>query len=114
MGIVGESGAGKSTIGNAIIGLLEPPGELISGDITLDGVQINKNNIKSLRGSKIGMIFQDFKLLNKVTKLRCFENGNLSLNLILNFLKLCSVMYVGGITFLKPRTNLNLGRTTSL
>ena len=59
MGIVGESGAGKSTIGNAIIGLLEPPGELISGDITLDGVKINKNNIKSLRGSKIGMIFQD-------------------------------------------------------
>ena len=58
-GIVGESGAGKSTIGNAIIGLLEPPGELISGDITLDGVKINKNNIKSLRGSKIGMIFQD-------------------------------------------------------
>ena len=48
-GIVGESGAGKSTIGNAIIGLLEPPGELISGDITLDGVKINKNNIKSLR-----------------------------------------------------------------
>ena len=58
-GIVGESGAGKSTIGNAIIGFLEPPGELISGDITLDGVKINKNNIKSLRGSKIGMIFQD-------------------------------------------------------
>ena len=37
LGVVGESGAGKSTVGNAIIGLLEPPGEMTAGEVHLAG-----------------------------------------------------------------------------
>ena len=62
LGVVGESGAGKSTIGNAVIGLLEPPGELTSGEVWLKGERIDDlpEDIKrSLRGRRIGMIFQD-------------------------------------------------------
>ncbi|WP_169569609.1 ABC transporter ATP-binding protein [Sneathiella limimaris] len=62
LGVVGESGAGKSTIGNAVIGLLEPPGRVSGGDVYLKGEQINnldKEAIRKIRGRRIGMIFQD-------------------------------------------------------
>ena len=62
LGIVGESGAGKSTIGNAIIGLLEPPGELTGGEIYLQGERIDNlsdSEKRLIRGGEIGMIFQD-------------------------------------------------------
>jgi len=62
LGVVGESGAGKSTIGNAIIGLLEPPGEMTSGEVTLQGDRIDTlDEVKkrAVRGARIGMIFQD-------------------------------------------------------
>ncbi|MBV1867567.1 MAG: ABC transporter ATP-binding protein [Marinosulfonomonas sp.] len=61
-GLVGESGAGKSTIGAAIMGLLERPGEITSGTICLHGEQISGNDraaMQALRGKKISMIFQD-------------------------------------------------------
>ncbi len=61
-GLVGESGAGKSTIGNAVIGLLEPPGEVTAGQIHLDGRRIDTlpyEEIRKIRGRKISMIFQD-------------------------------------------------------
>jgi len=62
LGIVGESGAGKSTIGNAVIGLLEPPGRMAAGEIHLDGERIDAlpdHAKRRLRGRRIGMIFQD-------------------------------------------------------
>ncbi len=62
VGIVGESGAGKSLTGRAIIGLLDPPGRMSTGEIRLDGERIDtltREEMKSVRGSRIAMIFQD-------------------------------------------------------
>ncbi|ANN65029.1 ABC transporter ATP-binding protein [Bordetella bronchialis] len=62
LGVVGESGAGKSTIGNAVIGLLEPPGRMAGGRILLRGERIDhlpEAARRKLRGRRIGMIFQD-------------------------------------------------------
>ncbi|MGI9524904.1 MAG: dipeptide ABC transporter ATP-binding protein [Hyphomicrobiaceae bacterium] len=62
LGIVGESGAGKSTIGNAVIGLLEPPGEMTRGEVYLNGERIDGLDdaaIRHVRGARIGTIFQD-------------------------------------------------------
>ncbi len=61
-GVVGESGAGKSLTGQAIIGLLEPPGRISSGRIYLNGKRIDQlpyEELRRIRGKKIGMIFQD-------------------------------------------------------
>ena len=57
VGLVGESGAGKSTIGTAVIGLLDRPGRVAKGRIELDGEDIA--SIDDLRGGRISMIFQD-------------------------------------------------------
>ncbi|MEP4189682.1 MAG: ABC transporter ATP-binding protein, partial [Sneathiella sp.] len=62
LGVVGESGAGKSTIGNAVIGLLEPPGKMSGGDVYLKDEKINTlsdEKKRKIRGRRIGMIFQD-------------------------------------------------------
>jgi peptide/nickel transport system ATP-binding protein len=62
LGVVGESGAGKSTIGNAVIGLLEPPGKMTQGQVLLDGQRIDQlpaHALRKVRGRRIGMIFQD-------------------------------------------------------
>jgi peptide/nickel transport system ATP-binding protein len=62
LGVVGESGAGKSTIGNAVIGLLEPPGKMTAGAVMLDGERIDalpRHAFRKIRGRRIGMIFQD-------------------------------------------------------
>ena len=58
LGFVGESGAGKSLTGAAIMGLLEPPGRISGGRILLEGEPI-QNDASDVRGRKIGMIFQD-------------------------------------------------------
>ncbi len=62
LGVVGESGAGKSTIANAVMGLIEPPGRMAGGEIRLRGERIDtlpKERMRRIRGRRIGMIFQD-------------------------------------------------------
>jgi peptide/nickel transport system ATP-binding protein len=62
LGVVGESGAGKSLTGTAIIGLLEPPGRIAGGEILLDGRRIDNlpyEAMRRIRGKEIGAIFQD-------------------------------------------------------
>ena len=62
LGVVGESGAGKTLTGASIIGLLEPPGRVASGEIILKGQRIDNlsnDQMRSIRGRKIGAIFQD-------------------------------------------------------
>lgn len=62
LGVVGESGAGKSLTGAAIIGLLEPPGRIAAGEIRLEGERIDglpEERLRSIRGRRIGAIFQD-------------------------------------------------------
>lgn len=62
LGVVGESGAGKSVTGAAIIGLIEPPGRIASGEILLEGRRIDNlppEALRQVRGRSIGAIFQD-------------------------------------------------------
>ena len=62
LGVVGESGAGKSLTGSAIIGLLDPPGRIAGGEILLAGQRIDNlpyEQMRAIRGRKIGAIFQD-------------------------------------------------------
>jgi peptide/nickel transport system ATP-binding protein len=62
LGVVGESGAGKSLTGAAIIGLIEPPGRILEGKVHLNGARIDSlpaGEMRKLRGRRIGMVFQD-------------------------------------------------------
>ncbi|MEO7246692.1 MAG: ABC transporter ATP-binding protein [Rubrivivax sp.] len=62
LGVVGESGAGKSLTGAAIIGLLEPPGRITGGEIRFEGQRIDQlapDEMRLIRGRRIGAIFQD-------------------------------------------------------
>ena len=62
LGVVGESGAGKSMTGMAILGLLEPPGRIASGEIRLSDDRIDsltEQQMQTIRGRRIGAIFQD-------------------------------------------------------
>jgi len=62
LGVVGESGAGKSMTGSAIIGLLDPPSRIAGGEILLDGQRIDNlpyAQMRRIRGKRIGAIFQD-------------------------------------------------------
>jgi len=62
LGVVGESGAGKSLTGTAVIGLLDPPGRIAGGEIHLAGQRIDNlpaEPMRKLRGRRIGAIFQD-------------------------------------------------------
>jgi peptide/nickel transport system ATP-binding protein len=62
LGVVGESGAGKSLTGLSIIGLLEPPGRIASGEVWLEGKRIDRlppEAMRRVRGRRIGVVFQD-------------------------------------------------------
>jgi peptide/nickel transport system ATP-binding protein len=62
LGVVGESGAGKSLTGAAVIGLIEPPGRILAGEVRLSGTRIDDlpaEAMRKLRGRRIGMVFQD-------------------------------------------------------
>ena len=62
LGVVGESGAGKSLTGAAVIGLLEPPGRIAGGEVRLKGQRIDNlppDRMRAIRGRRIGMVFQD-------------------------------------------------------
>ena len=62
LGVVGESGAGKSLTGAAIIGLLDPPGRIAAGEIKLGGKRIDNlpyEQMRRVRGKEIGAVFQD-------------------------------------------------------
>ena len=62
LGVVGESGAGKSMAGNAIMGLIDPPGRIANGVIRFQGQRIDgldEQALRPIRGKHIAMIFQD-------------------------------------------------------
>jgi len=62
LGLVGESGSGKSVTGFSILGLIDPPGEVVSGTVLFKGQDLRKldeESLRQLRGNRIAMIFQD-------------------------------------------------------
>jgi peptide/nickel transport system ATP-binding protein len=73
MGLVGESGSGKSVTGYSILGLVDPPGRIVSGSIRLAGrelVGLDDEAMRSIRGREIAMIFQDpMMTLNPVLRI---------------------------------------------
>lgn len=62
MGLVGESGGGKSVVGFSILGLIDSPGKIEGGEILLEGqdlVQAGEERLRAVRGREISMVFQD-------------------------------------------------------
>jgi peptide/nickel transport system ATP-binding protein len=73
LGLVGESGSGKTVTGFSIIGLVDPPGEVVAGQILFQGrdlAKLSQEEIRHLRGNRIAMIFQDPNMtLNPVLRI---------------------------------------------
>lgn len=62
LGLVGESGCGKSTFGKALMRMIAPPGEIVNGQIIFDGENVmtfDDARLRDFRGRQISMIFQD-------------------------------------------------------
>ncbi|HEX2116413.1 MAG TPA: ABC transporter ATP-binding protein [Alphaproteobacteria bacterium] len=62
LGVVGESGSGKSVTGYSLLGLVDPPGRIVSGSIKLAGqelVGLPQSELRELRGRRLAMVFQD-------------------------------------------------------
>lgn len=73
LGLVGESGSGKTVTGFSILGLVDPPGEVVGGSIRFKGrelVGLDETAMRAIRGSRIAMIFQDpMMTLNPVLRI---------------------------------------------
>jgi peptide/nickel transport system ATP-binding protein len=73
LGLVGESGSGKSVTGFSLMGLIDPPGEIVAGEIKFKGKDLRKldeESMRQLRGNRIAMIFQDpLMTLNPVLRI---------------------------------------------
>ena len=73
LGLVGESGSGKTITGYSILGLIDYPGRIVSGDIFFKNqnlIKIDNNRLRHLRGNRISMIFQDpMMTLNPVLRI---------------------------------------------
>ncbi len=62
VGLVGESGSGKSVTGYSVLGLIDPPGKIVSGSVRFDGQELigmPRSQLRALRGRRIAMVFQD-------------------------------------------------------
>ena len=62
LGLVGESGSGKSVTGFSLVGLIDPPGEILTGEVLFQGEDLrtaSQERLRDLRGNRIAMIFQD-------------------------------------------------------
>lgn len=73
LGLVGESGSGKSVTGLSILGLIDPPGQIVAGSIKLEGrelIGLPEHELRRLRGERMAMIFQDpMTTLNPVLRI---------------------------------------------
>jgi len=73
LGLVGESGSGKSVTGFSLLGLIDPPGEVMAGEIRFRGQELrglDEEQMRQLRGNRIAMIFQDpLMTLNPVLRI---------------------------------------------
>jgi peptide/nickel transport system ATP-binding protein len=73
VGLVGESGSGKSMTGYSILGLVDPPGRIVAGNLRLEGRDLrmmSEEDLRQLRGNRVAMIFQDpMMTLNPVLRI---------------------------------------------
>ncbi len=73
LGLVGESGSGKTVTGFSLLGLVDPPGRIVSGSVRLDGEELvgaSEAVLRDYRGRKIAMVFQDpMMTLNPVLRI---------------------------------------------
>jgi peptide/nickel transport system ATP-binding protein len=73
LGLVGESGSGKSVTGFSIMGLVDPPGRIIGGEVLFRGqdlTRLDEESLRRLRGNRIAMVFQDpMMTLNPVLRI---------------------------------------------
>jgi peptide/nickel transport system ATP-binding protein len=73
LGLVGESGSGKSVTGFSLLGLIDPPGEVVEGEVRFNGKDLrslSEEQMRQLRGNRIAMIFQDpLMTLNPVLRI---------------------------------------------